>query len=181
VILNDIRERSPHRNVALVLRLTPVYTDVIDPEVLERTVWTLVKNAVENTPDEGQVTISLIEGPEGLALSVEDHGVGIDRSDKDFVLKGFYYAQETAKYATREPFDFGAGGKGLELMRLKLFAEEGIFHLSFETIRCRHIAGTSEECPGVISACPFVASPEDCARSGGTVFTVLFPRKKGSQ
>jgi PAS domain S-box-containing protein len=178
-ILDKIREESSHRNVALVPRLTAVYTDIIDPEILERTVWTLVKNAIENTPDEGQVTISLLEGPEGLSLIVADHGIGIDRSDQDMVLKGFYHTQETAEYATMNSFDFGAGGKGLELMRLKLLADEGIFRLSFETTRCRYLMGSSNKCPGAISACPFAVSPEDCARSGGTVFTVRFSRKKG--
>jgi len=178
-VLHRIRTRSAHRKVTLISRLAPVYTDMIDPDVLERTVWTLVKNAIENSPDQGEAAVSLMEDPEGLKLTVQDHGVGIDRADRDMVLKGFYHTQETAAYATRNAFDFGAGGKGLELMRLKLLADEGIFRLSFETTRCRYLVGSPNQCPGVVSACPFIMSPEDCKRSGGTIFTLLFSRKRG--
>ena len=130
------------------------------------------------SPDEGKITISLTHAPEGLSLAIKDHGVGIDPQDRDFILKGFYHTQSTTLYATRKPFEFSAGGKGLELMRLKILAEEGIFDLSFDSSRCHYISGEGKECCGKISSCPYISSPEDCRQSGGTVFTVLFRWKK---
>ena len=177
-ILDSVREKSMHREVEIAIRLDSVYTDIVDPEILERVVTTLVKNAVENTPDGGKISVSLTQVSEGLSLEVKDHGVGIDPSDRDFILKGFYHTQSTALYATRKPFDFSAGGKGLEMMRLKILSEEGIFDLSFESGKCQYIAGGSRECCGKISECPFISSSEDCSQSGGTVFTVLFRWKR---
>lgn len=176
-ILEGMRKRITHRHGELLSSLTPVRTDVIDPSVLERVVHTLVKNAIENTPDEGRITVSLAPEHEGVVMKVEDRGVGIDPADRDFIWQGFYHTQQTARYATKKPFDFGAGGKGLELMRLKLLAEEGLIDLSFESSRCVHIAGSSEDCSGKISECPYIDSPEACRESGGTVFTVRFPWK----
>lgn len=177
-ILDHLRRNGSYRSVDLVTNLTHAYTDIIDPEILERVVGTLVKNAVENTPDEGKITISLTHAPEGLSLEIKDHGVGIGPQDRDFILKGFYHTQSTTLYATRKPFEFSAGGKGLELMRLKILAEEGIFDLSFDSSRCHYLSGEGKECCGKISSCPYISSPEDCRQSGGTVFTVLFRWKK---
>lgn len=180
-ILEGLRRKIKHRHGELMSSLAPVRTDTIDPAVLERVVHTLVKNAIENTPDEGRITVTLNPETEGLVLKVEDRGVGIDPADRDFIWQGFYHTQPTALYATRKPFDFGAGGKGLELMRLRLLAEEGLFDVDFESSRCIHIASGAKDCPGKISACPYIRTPEACRRSGGTVFTVRFPWDASSE
>ncbi len=180
-ILEGLRRKIKHRHGELLSSLAPVRTDAIDPVVLERVVHTLVKNAIENTPDEGRITVTLTPETEGLVLKVEDRGVGIDPADRDFIWQGFYHTQPTALYATRKPFDFGAGGKGLELMRLRLLAEEGLFDPDFESSRCIHIASGEKDCPGKISACPYIQAPEACRRSGGTVFTVRFPWSASSE
>jgi len=41
--------------------LEAIQTDIIDPSMLEQILRTLVKNAVENTPDGGEVIISLTD------------------------------------------------------------------------------------------------------------------------
>jgi two-component system phosphate regulon sensor histidine kinase PhoR len=173
-ILERMRKRIVHRRGELLSSLTPVHTDAVDPAVLERAVHTLVKNAIENTPDEGRITVTLTPEPDGLVLRVEDRGVGIEPADRDFIWQGFYHTQPTELYSTRKPYDFGAGGKGLELMRLRLLAEEGGFGLDLDSSRCVYLADGGS-CCGRISACPHVRGPEECIRSGGTTFTVRFP------
>ncbi|MFC1836420.1 PAS domain S-box protein [Thermodesulfobacteriota bacterium] len=170
-----LRERSAHRSVRLVTRLEPVSAQEIDPAIFNEVLEVLVKNAIENTPDGGRVAISLVRGPAEVLLTVDDRGVGIPPGDREFLFEAFHPTQETESYSTKAPFDFGAGGKGLELMRLKLLSEEGAFHISFETRRCVHIPTTRDMCCGIISSCPFVDSADACAKSGGTVFTVRFP------
>jgi hypothetical protein len=59
-------------------------------------------------------------------------------------------------------------------MRLRLLAEEGVFDLDLDSSRCVHLAGGGH-CCGRISDCPHIETPEQCIRSGGTVFTVRFP------
>ncbi|MBI5570086.1 MAG: PAS domain S-box protein [Desulfomonile tiedjei] len=179
-IISKSRRRASHRDVDLVARLEPVETDVIDPEIFGEILATLLKNAVENTPDEGEVIVYLTRVPSGVLLQVEDRGVGIPAADREFLFKAFYHTQATSRYATKNPFDFDAGGKGLELMRLKILSEDGYFDISFESRQCQQIRDHLYECPGKISLCRYVSGTEECKKSGGTTFSVLFhPRPKG--
>ena len=108
-VIGDLRKRSAHRQVALFTKLEAIETDVIDPSMLEQILRTLVKNAVENTPDGGEIIISLTQSPSGILLQVQDHGVGITASDREFIFEAFHHTQETEQYSTRKPFDFNAG------------------------------------------------------------------------
>lgn len=178
-LLKRIRSESSHRSVTVQARAEPVETDIIDPRLFADVVRTLVKNAIENTPDQGTVVVELRGAPEGILLQVRDQGVGIDWTDREFVFDAFHHTQDTEKYATRNPFDFDAGGKGLELMRLKMLSQEGTFDISFESQRCRHLSGPQNRCPGSIERCPRITGPDECFQSGGTVFSVLFKRTHG--
>jgi PAS domain S-box-containing protein len=175
-IIDDLLKKSSHRQVNLLTRLEAIETDVIDPSLLEQVLRTLVKNAVENTPDGGEVIISLTQHPSGVLLQVQDHGVGIPASDREFIFEAFHHTQETEQYSTRKPFDFNAGGKGLELMYLKILSEEGAFDISFESHRCHYLAAHWDQCSGKISSCPYIDDLEGCKQSGGTTFSVLFHR-----
>jgi hypothetical protein len=42
---------------------------------------------------------------------------------------GFVHAGSTDSYSSGRPYDFGAGGKGLDLQRIKLFSERHGFEL----------------------------------------------------
>jgi len=179
-IIEEIRTRCQHRAVRITTRLQALQSEAMDPELLNIVLNTLVKNAVERTPDEGEVEISLQRGPDGIVLQVRDYGVGIKVSDQEFIFDGFHYTQETEEYATRKPFDFNAGGKGLELLRLKVLSEAGYFAISFESARCRYIPDSSEHCPGRISSCEQVNDVRECRESGGATFTVTFPEHRTS-
>jgi two-component system phosphate regulon sensor histidine kinase PhoR len=173
-ILEVCRSRSIHRVVTLVPQLAPIETDTIDPDLFKEIVATLVKNAVENTPDEGEVVVSVTADLSGIILQVEDRGVGIATGDREFVFRAFYHTQSTSHYSTKNPFDFNAGGKGLELMRLKILSEDGPFDISFESTRCRYIKKGVYDCPGRISQCTAISDAEGCRASGGTKFSVVF-------
>jgi len=179
--LEDLRTRSAHRRVSLIADMEQVETDVVDPNILKEVLNTLVKNAVENTPDGGQVEVSLREVPEGVLLQVTDTGMGIGPGDRDFVFGAFHHTQDTEHYATRTPFDFNAGGKGLELLRLKILAEEGHLDIAFDTARCRHIPTADDQCPGSVTACPHIIGADQCKESGGTTFSVLFRGSRRAQ
>ncbi len=172
--LDTFRKQSSSRSVALLQRLQPVDSSVIDPDVLKTVLETLVKNAIENTPDGGTVTVILESSPSGPLLRVEDRGVGILRQDQPFIFEAFHHTQDTERYSTKKPFDFNAGGKGLELMQLKMLAEEGFIDIGFETTRCRYLPTHREHCPGSISLCEHVRDERGCRESGGSTFSVLF-------
>lgn len=179
-VLDTLRKQSRNRSVALLHRLQPVDSSVIDPDVLKKVLQTLVKNAIENTPDGGTVTVVLEETPSGPRLIVEDRGVGVLREDQGFIFEAFHYTQDTERYSTKKPFEFEAGGKGLELMQLKMLADEGWIDIRFDTTRCLYLPTRREHCPGNISTCEHVNDERGCRESGGSSFFVLFkgPQKR---
>ena len=173
-ILNDLRNRSVHRSVALIPHIENVQTDMLDPYILRMAIETLVKNAIENTPDGGEVTVSMQQKGDGILLQVSDQGVGISLEDQEFIFEGFHHTQATEEYSTKKPFDFNAGGKGLELLRLRALAELGYFEIVFESSRCKYIPTSRDHCPGDALSCAHIKDVQACRESGDTTFSVLF-------
>jgi PAS domain S-box-containing protein len=173
-ILKDIASETRDRAVTLTPRLATLTTDLLDPGLLKIVLRTLVKNAIEHTPDGGGVVITIETTPPGILLKVKDEGVGIPISDQEFVFDGFHHIVETDDYSSRKPYDFDAGGKGLELLRLKRLSQAGYFDIGFESRRCAYIPTSRDHCPGRIADCPHVHNVAGCKKSGGTTFTVLF-------
>ncbi len=173
-IIDRIRAEAAHRSVIISADADDVHTDIVDPEVLETALRTLVKNAVENTPDEGRVSVSAKQNESQVIVTVRDFGMGAPVEDREFLFEGFHHTQETDEYSSKQPYDFNAGGKGLELLRLKILSEAGYFDMSFDSRRCVHIPTARDHCPGRISDCPHIAGPHECAESGGTEFTLVF-------
>jgi PAS domain S-box-containing protein len=173
-VLDTLRKQSRRRSVAILQWLQPVDSSAIDPGFLKKAIETLAKNAVESTPDGGTVTVVLETTPSGPLLRVEDRGVGVLSEDQPFIFEGFHHTQETNHYSTMKPFDFNAGGKGLELMQLKMWANEGFIDIKWETARCRYLPTHRERCPGSILLCEHVKDERGCRESGGSTFSVLF-------
>jgi PAS domain S-box-containing protein len=166
---------SSHRHVRMNTEIREAPCALIDETIVEKSLMSLVKNAIENTPDGGTVTISLGASSDGVELVVRDTGVGITEESQKQIFGGFYHARETDFYSTRRPFDFDAGGKGLELLKLRMFADAYQFRVACESTRCVHLSGEDATCPGAISNCPHVHDEAGCARAGGTAFTLVFP------
>ncbi len=153
------------------------YTDVVDfdPALLEIILNILIKNAFENTPDNGLVVVRFSQIDSGrFEISVKDYGVGIPLMDFEFIFKGFHHTQNTDEYSTKKPFDFNAGGKGLELLQLKNLCALNGFLIDFDSERCGFIPLSTDHCPGDISLCPHVKTVEDCYNSGWSIFRVTF-------
>jgi signal transduction histidine kinase len=146
------------------------------PDVLSKIIDGLVKNAIENTPDQGRIDISAQPRDKGLLFTVHDFGVGIETDDQKRIFEGFFTTQETLLYSTKTPFDFNAGGKGADLLRMKLFSDRLGFTITVDSKRCCYLVENKEQtCPGDILKCLFCTSQEDCLASGYTVFSVFFP------
>jgi PAS domain S-box-containing protein len=173
--LEEIRNAATHRSVEIRAGLETVGTADVDPDVLSLVLRTLVKNAVESTPDHSEVIVSVKKTEDGILLTVKDHGVGIPVADREFIFEGFHHTQNTEDYSSKKPFEFNAGGKGLELLHLQVLAENGLFDIRFESDRCRFIPTAGDHCPGDASKCAHIEDVQGCHESGGTTFFVLFP------
>ena len=80
---------------------------------------------------------------------------------------------ETDLYSTKKPFDFGAGGKGLDLLRIKMFGKTYNFKIECSSVRCKYIPREIDACPGSIAKCLHVDSKKQCSQSGGSVFKLI--------
>jgi two-component system phosphate regulon sensor histidine kinase PhoR len=172
--LEKLRAASDHRSVSLKSDVPDLQTDILDPDIVSLVLNTLVKNGIENTPDGGEVAVEVKSVDEGILFQVRDSGVGIPFADRAFIFEGFHHTQSTDDYSSKIPFAFNAGGKGLELLRLKVLSEMHYFDISFDSARCVNLPTREDHCPGNIAACSHINSLADCARNGGTTFSVLF-------
>ena len=173
--IETLKPRLAHRQVEITTRLEPVPNVCVPAEVLEKVVDGLLRNAVEATPDEGKIEIAVRRKGDGGELMVHDYGIGITEENQKRLFEGFFTTHDTMAYSTKRPFDFYAGGKGADLLRMKIFAERFSFEVHMESTRCGFIPKDADLCPGRISRCRFCKVREDCLRSGETTFRLYFP------
>ncbi len=173
--LEQLKPLFAHRELDIVTRLDPTPPIFLPPDVLQKVIDGLVKNAIENTPDEGKIEVLVRKKNEGAELVVRDYGVGITEDAQRRIFEGFFSTRDTMAYSSKRPFEFNAGGKGADLLRMKIFSERYNFKMDMVSTRCRFIPKDTDVCPGRISKCPFCSKIENCHASGGTTFTIYFP------
>ncbi|TET94901.1 MAG: GAF domain-containing protein, partial [Desulfobacteraceae bacterium] len=164
-----------HRQVEIISNLAPTRPIYVPLDPLQKVIDGLIKNAIENTPDEGKIEVVVQKKGKGSELEVRDYGVGIIEEAQRRIFEGFFATQDAMAYSSKRPYDFNAGGKGADLLRMKIFSERYNFKIDMTSSRCRFIPKESDICPGRISICTFCTNKEDCHHSGGTTFSLYFP------
>jgi PAS domain S-box-containing protein len=172
--LASLKPAFEHREIKVSTRFSPSPDICLPSDVLGKIVDGLVKNAIENTPDEGRIEMIVQTKGQGAEMIVRDFGVGITEENQSRIFEGFYATQETMDYSSKRPFDFNAGGKGVDLLRMKIFSERYNFKIDMHSARCPHIPKDSDTCPGKISECPLCQQGNGCHRSPATTFTLYF-------
>jgi PAS domain S-box-containing protein len=172
--LERIRPRFEHRRVDLKTHIEPTGTVWIPPDALTKIVEGLVRNAFENTPDGSRIVLAVRNTIGGPQFEVKDAGVGITPENQRLIFENYFTASDTMQYSTRRPYDFNAGGRGFDLLRIKIFSERYQFQIQLTSARCRFIPRENELCPGRIEECSHCRSKQDCLASGGTTVTVTF-------
>jgi PAS domain S-box-containing protein len=173
--LRKLEPEFSHRQVKISTRLEPHTPILFPPEILGKVFDGLLRNAFENTPDEGTFDVSVQRQGDGALLRIHDYGQGITAENQERLFEGFFPTQEVMDYSSKRPYAFNAGGKGADLLRFKILSERFGFQITQASRRCRFIPRDSDRCPGRISRCLFCQSPEDCLQSGETEFSVYFP------
>jgi PAS domain S-box-containing protein len=172
--LEALKPGFAHRRIRIQTRLEKVAPVRIPVEVMEKIVEGLVKNAIENTPDQGRVTVGVRTGDNGPVFEVQDTGVGVTAEKQQLIFNHYFAPGDTMTYASRAPYDFNAGGKGVDLLRITIFSERYGFDTKMISHRCRHIPTDGDHCPGAIDRCAHCRRPADCEASGGTTMQIQF-------
>ena len=173
--LKYLRPFFVHRQIDVVTQLDSTPLVYIPLDALQKVFDGLLKNAIENTPDEGKIEIVLSQKGEGTLLEVRDFGVGITKENQTRIFEGFFTTQETLDYSSKKPYDFNAGGKGADLLRMKIFSERYKFKIELTSTRCPFIPKDSDTCPGRISECSFCNEGQGCHQEVATTFSLYFP------
>ncbi len=166
--------KAKHRNIQIEREFDRPIHLVTDVETLSIVSEGLLRNAIENTPDEGRICVSTYREEGMTRIQVHDYGVGITFENQKILFGGFFHTQKTDFYASKSPYAFNAGGAGLDLLRIKSFSERFGFDIDFESRRCCYLPTDSDVCSGRISECRFVKSPMDCHRSGFSTFRLTW-------
>ncbi len=172
--LKHSRPKFSHRQCRLKTRINAADPILIPEEVLQKTLEGLLRNAVENTPDGGLIELYVQSGKKGPKLIIKDYGIGITEENQRLLFESTLTTAETLNYSTKKPYDFYAGGKGFDLLRMKIFSERYHFSILMESSRCRFIPNDRDLCPGAVSACKYCRTEADCHNSGGTTITLRF-------
>jgi len=150
----------------------------MDRSVLRKACVGILRNAVENTPDEGLIEVRSRSENDHAVIEFQDFGVGITLPNQKMIFSGFFHTQETSKYSSKEPYFFNAGGWGSDLLRTRVLSERFGFSIDFSSTRCPFLPGDQDECSGRISTCRFIKNRDECLLSGGTSFSLQFPLEK---
>ncbi len=168
--LESLKPGFAHRNLRIETSLERTRTLHLPREILTKIIDGLIRNAVENTPDYGLIHLAVEERGEAVLIMIRDHGVGISGDQQPRIFEGFYPTQAQSAYSTRKPFDFNAGGKGADLLRMKIFSGTYGFSLTLTSTPCAHCHGGNPPCPGNIARCPALQNGLSCDETGGTEF-----------
>ena len=147
---------------------------LMDRNILKKTCSGLLKNAIENTPDEGKIEVMAKAVNGEIRINFHDYGIGITPQNQKMIFGGFFHTQNTEFYSSKTPYEFNAGGAGSDLLRIKTFSERHGFSVHFESTRCKFIPDDTDICTGRISACPFTKDKADCFSLGGSTFSITF-------
>jgi signal transduction histidine kinase len=176
-VADRLKEMEPlfnHREVILSTHFSQVAPIFMPLDPLQKVVDGLIRNAIENTPDGGQIHVVVNEKDHKVELVVQDQGIGLTKEAQKRIFEGFFITQETIQYSSKQPFDFNAGGKGADLLRMKIFSERFNFKIALASKRCTRLLEIKDTCPGRKDYC--INNPGPLC-DGTTKVSVLFSQK----
>ncbi len=174
-VVRKVRRHAKRRGASIIVEKGEKLSIRANPSIAAECLLTLLKNAVENTPDGGRVSVRVEERAGKTWIDVVDTGVGIAEEDRPYIFDGFFHATETDLYSSRRPYDFGAGGKGLELLKVRVYSKRFGFAVDMVSERCAYVSVDGNQCPGNVAFCAGVTTAGGCGQSCGSTFSLGFP------
>jgi heavy metal sensor kinase len=125
-LIDELRVLAEDRQIGLSLQAEPTPLVLGDDQWLKQAVINLLDNAIRYTPPGGEVTVRLRATNEGVAVSVEDTGPGIESQHLPYLFERFYRAD----FARAR--DCGGTGLGLPIVKGIADAHGGTITLETE-------------------------------------------------
>ncbi len=116
-VVDDLRAAYPGRRIETHIDAESGARLAGDPARIHQAILNLGANACTHTPTATPVTIAVETPPDAVAISVIDHGAGIDETEQERIFLPFYQADSSrARH--------GHGGAGLGLAVTQQIAHE---------------------------------------------------------
>jgi signal transduction histidine kinase len=173
-LCDEVESKMRKRELTIVRNFENRIRLHMDGLVLEKACIGLLKNAIENTPDEGKIEIAAWDSGREIGIDFHDYGVGITPENQKLIFGGFFHTLDTELYSSKKPYDFNAGGTGSDLLRIKVLSERLDFTVGFSSKRCEFLRTDKDLCPGRISMCDFVPNQSECYKTGHSTFSLHF-------
>jgi len=173
-LLEKLKLKFMHRKCLLSTQLDETIAVHIPPEIIEKIITGIIRNAVEYTPDNSKIDIILEKTKDYSELIITDYGIGFTKEKLHLIFENYFAPPESIDYSTKNAYDFNAGGSGFDLLRIKIFSESYDFKIWIDSNRCNFISNENDRCPGDIDLCQECTNPADCFNSGGTSIHIQF-------
>ena len=123
-LLNDIQAAYQHiavqKNVTLAVEtLSELPMLDIDPGRMTQVLTNILDNALQHTPEDGQINLFAKRVDDSVELSIQDSGPGIESEDVNRIFSRFYRADEARSR------DDGGSGLGLAIAKSIVQAHNG--------------------------------------------------------
>jgi signal transduction histidine kinase len=175
-LLKKLRPGFMHRKCLLNAQMdktTPIY---IPLEILEKITTGIIRNAFEYTPDNSKIDIIVKQTANGPKLIITDYGIGFTKEKLHLIFENYFAPPESIDYSTKNAYDFNAGGRGFDILRIKIFSEFYNFKIEINSERCSLIPSDNDLCPGDIELCQACTGQKDCFNSGCTSIHIQFQK-----
>ena len=94
-VAQEFQLQAEKKNITLSLELnTNSSLTIGDIGLIQRVLENLVRNAIRFTPADGEVTLSISEHPQSVAVAVSDTGAGIPDSEISHIFDRFYRSDQ---------------------------------------------------------------------------------------
>ncbi|RPI66022.1 MAG: two-component sensor histidine kinase, partial [Geobacteraceae bacterium] len=119
-ITTTLSRQFAEKGVSLKIDLSPDLPEIwADSDRLNQVLFNLVGNALQYTPEGGQVTITARRQGDEVQVSVQDTGIGIAAEHLPYVFDRFYRADSSRSRGS------GGSGIGLTIARHLVIAHGG--------------------------------------------------------
>jgi signal transduction histidine kinase len=172
--IEELRPKFVHSKCRINTHISCTTQVWIPPEVLGNIVEALIRNAIENTPCGGRIELMVRTGKAGPEFVVKDNGVGITEENQRLISENYFTAYDPLQYSSGTPYGFNAGGKGIDLLRIRFFSEQYHFNFHLTSRRCCHIPHNTDQCPGNPEECEHYKKSVKDQNDHGTTVTVQF-------
>lgn len=147
---HDFSSALDQRNLTLTIRqIGEMPFMEADPNLLYKTLYQLVINAIKYTPDGGTITITywvteVEEMGNAVAIVIEDTGIGIDPKHHKAIFEKFYQIGKVALHSSgKTSFKGGGPGLGLALVKGAVEAHGGLVWVESEGYSEERLPGSA--------------------------------------